>query len=95
MPGMRDFGDIVDDLVAYVRPRVDRQWNAILDGGLQGGEYVLVLDDALQAAALAGIALPAKLRSEVEAEVADPELDQDDARRLRRWLDAVPSGQVA
>lgn len=84
-----EFIDLAEGIIDDLRPAFDAGWTDIIDTELGGGEYLVALDDALQAAALAGHRIGADLTARVERALGDLDPDSDDWDRINRWLSGI------
>lgn len=87
--GEVEFIDLAEGIIEDLRPAFDAGWTDIIDGEMGGGEYLVALDDALQAAALADHRIDAELTARVERVLDDLNPDSDDWDRINRWLSRI------
>ncbi|WP_068166350.1 hypothetical protein [Rhodococcus phenolicus] len=86
----REFIDLAEGIIEDLRPAFDARWTDFIDGELGGGEYLVALDDALQAAALAQFPVDRHLVERVQLALTDLRDDSDDHDRITRWLSQLP-----
>ncbi|WP_072814286.1 hypothetical protein [Rhodococcus zopfii] len=87
--GEIEFIELAEGIIEDLRPAFDAGWTDIIDTELGGGEYLVALDDALQAAALADHRIDAELTARVEQALADLDPDSNDWDRINRWLSRI------
>ncbi|WP_407107854.1 hypothetical protein [Rhodococcus aetherivorans] len=89
MMGEVEFIELAEGIIEDLRPALDARWTDLIDGEMGGGEYLVALDDALQAAALADHRVDADLTARVEQVLDDLDPDSDDWDRINRWLSRI------
>ncbi|MDV2477166.1 hypothetical protein F8M49_22310 [Rhodococcus zopfii] len=87
--GEIEFIDLAEGIIEDLRPAFDAGWTDIIDTELGGGEYLVALDDALQAAALVDHRIDAELTARVERALGDLDPDSNDWDRINRWLSRI------
>lgn len=87
--GEIEFIDLAEGIIEDLRPAFDAGWTDVIDTELVGGEYLVALDDALQAAALADHRIDAELTARVEQALDDLDPDSNDWDRINRWLSRI------
>lgn len=90
-----EFDELALEIIDDLRPSFDAVWTNIIDGEIGGGELLVAVDDALQAAALLRYGIDADLAERVDRVITDLN-DNDPVReRLVRWMKQIPRRSAA
>lgn len=81
-----EFFEVAERIVEALRPSFDAGWTGMIDGEMFCGEPLLGVDDALQAASLAGFAAPPELFRDVEIVRSEIPAESDSHQRITRWV---------
>lgn len=93
---MDPIDELILEVVAAAEPALTPAARHFVNEGLEQGEGIYALDDALQAVVLAGRVLPDELLDRVADEVVDAGfLDEEEARRLDDWIGKIRAHRPA
>lgn len=90
-----EFFEVAERIVEALRPSFDAGWTDIIDGEMSCGESCVAVDDALQAASLAGFAAPPELFRDVEIVLSEIRAESHDHVRITRWTAKIPHARAA